>query len=278
MKVLILHSEKDYEYKVANAFAKGMSRHGDQGEMATDAGSFAGYDAVAMMGVKSIDTFKRCRSEGVQTIMLDKGYVQPRAMMVKTWWNEWRISVNAQHSTEFVRAAKCDSARLRGLKLAPWREGANILIAGSSEKYHRFHGLPHPTEYARWIVAELKLRTDRPIIYRPKPSWKDAEPVSGARFNDSKTFMIDALRDVHCVVSHGSNACVDAIMNGVPCIVLGDGVASPISSHSLDDIEKPYRAPFDVRRQWLQNITYCNWTPNEMADGHAWPWIRNQLR
>ena len=156
-----------------------------------------------------------------------------------------------------------------------WRKsGLQIVFAGSSAKYHAFYDLPDPTAYAREVVARITKLSDRPIIYRPKPSWREAVPVPGSRFSHGKEGILSALANAHCLITHGSNACFEAALMGIPTIVLGAAVARPISSTSLDDIEFPFRGK---RIQWLNNLAYHQWTEGEMRSGEAWQTVREQL-
>jgi hypothetical protein len=114
-------------------------------------------------------------------------------------------------------------------------------------------------------VLDIRARTDRPIIYRPKPSFKDAQPIEGTEFSTGDETINDALWGAHALVTHGSNACFEAALLGVPSIVLGDAVAAPISSRSLDDDREPLRGK---REQWFANLAYHQFT--ERSSRTAW--------
>lgn len=81
----------------------------------------------------------------------------------------------------------------------------------------------------------------------------------------------------HILVTHGSNACLDAMMAGIPSIILGPGVMGPISSRDLADLEHPRMAGKAERSQLLANLAYHQWTEAEMASGLAWGVIRGWL-
>ena len=79
------------------------------------------------------------------------------------------------------------------------------------------------------------------------------------------------------MVTFGSNACFDAVLQGIPSVVIGNGVAKPISSVSIGAIESPYLAKDGERAQWLHRLAYCQWSMAEMASGEAWPHIRRMI-
>lgn len=294
MKLLCLHSDKELDRALMAAFGKGAERHGVKVEI-EQGGSEprGGADVVALFGVKARTRFEAYRARGVHTVMLDKGYVRHHVGPRK-WCEYWRIAVNAHHPTRYVMWLGADATRFQalGLRIADWREriewppssgpgqpvgGGHVVFAGSSDKYHQFNGLEHPTAYAQRVVAGLRARTGRPIIYRPKPSWSAAVPVGGAGFSQFPQRLGEVLAGAHALVTDGSNACFEAVLAGVPAIVLGEAVAKPISSTTLDDIESPYLANEPVRRQWLNGLAECQWTMPEMGRGLAWQHVKDLL-
>lgn len=280
MKLLCLHSDKELDRTLMAAFGKGAARHGVEVEIEQGGKEPRdGADIVALFGVKARLKFEAYRARGVHTIMLDKGYVR-HASGPNKWCEYWRVAVDAHHPTRYLGRLGGDGTRFLALGLVPrpWRRaGAHIVLAGSSEKYHRFNGLPHPTGYAEGVVAGLRAFTDRPIVYRPKPSWKDAAPIAGAGFSRFPERLTEILEGAHALVTDGSNACFEAALLGVPSIILGDAVARPISSTALNEIETPRLAGEAERRAWFADLGECQWTMTEMGQGLAWAHVMKVL-
>lgn len=274
MRIVFHHSSKDREGDLANAFADGARRHGHHVDLLPlrDGRPAFGYDLACMVGVKSRDLWNQSRAAGQRTLMFDKGYARHRGP--KRTWEYWRVSLDAQQPTMTTLmkfAMPTDRCETITPEIHDWnRGGSGIILAGSSAKYHSFHRLPDPTTWARAVVEELRRHTGRRIIYRPKPSWRDAVPIKGTIFSPPHEQLGAMLREAFALVTHGSNACVDAAVAGVPSIILGPGVAWPISSHKLKAIETPLRQP---RHQWLANLAYHQFTEAEMASGFAWSTI-----
>ena len=276
MRVAILASPKTWEVEWSNALASGIDTHGDTAAIYFDGRPDAdSVDAVAFVGVKGKEGFDHYRAKGVTTLLFDKGYNREKQGGMPKYW---RVAINAHSCTDLIdHAAPHDRIHTLGVELHPWRDsGDHILYAGSSAKYHAFQGLPSPERYAFEVFDELSRHTDRAIHYRPKPSYRDAEPVSNALF-DRRGAMHDAMKGVHAVVTHGSNACFEAVCAGIPCIVLGPGVARPISSTSLDEIERLRMASEADRVNWLAGLSYWQWTLGEMASGEAWQYVRHRI-
>lgn len=278
MKVLFAASDKAREGLLAEAFIEGVRGHGDEGVVCHNGAppAFDQFDAVCMVGVKSREIFTKVKAAGAVPIMLDKGYVRTRRAGNRTW-EFWRVSAHEHHPTSRLMGHSYPADRFEslGLELVKWRKsGLQILFAGSSGKYHEFYGLPDPTLYAQRIVDRLATMTDRPIVYRPKPSWREAVPIPGTRFSVGGEGITGALANAHCLVTHGSNACFEAALMGIPSIVLGDAVAQPISSTTIADIESPLCGK---RWQWFCNLAYRQWTEDEMRSGQAWETIRGWI-
>lgn len=285
MKVIGFHSAKETDAEVVRSVIDGARLAGEKAKVYTaeDYPDDIDCDAVVIFGIKGREKFNAYRKAGVQTIYVDKGYDR-RVKIVEHGRKKklvfWRVAVNAHHPTDLLETMRAPADRWESLQtpILPWREeGGHIVLAGSSGKFHKFRAIEDPTTYANKIASEIARRSNRQILYRPKPSWKDAVPVPGTIFDDIERSIESALKGAHALVTYGSNSCYEAVLAGIPCIVLGDAVARPISSTSLDDIEKPRQAPRSARLQWLRNIAYCQWTTDEFKSGAAWPHVRNQL-
>lgn len=280
MKVALWVSDKGYERTVGPLIQAGAARHGDEIGFRPFA-DYAGPEADAglIFGVVKREILWDHNRAGHPLIYVDKGYLRARALWrgdsLPAWW---RVCINDTHPTAYLmkRGRLDDRLAASGAVLHPRRAGRRIVIAGSSQKFHHTCGLPHPTEWATAALAEIRRHTDAPVVYRPKPSWKDAEPIEGATFDHgAKTpFPVD---DVGCVITYGSIASVDAIVAGVPVIVLGNAAARPIASTEISAVADPYWASDADRRQWMANLMYANWSPRELWDGTAWGVIKEQL-
>lgn len=281
LRVCFFHSDKPRERILADAWSKGVQAHGDTIELKalTPEIQIADADVACMVGVKSRELFRGHFDKGQHVVMIDKGYTRHAAPGPVKLWEYWRVSVDAHHPTLAVArwTRPMDRADKLGMVLSAWRKtGDHILFAGSSEKYHAFYRMRDPGRYLEKVVKITRAFSKRPIVYRPKPSWSEAVPVPGTIFSRDGSIE-QALAGAWAMVTHGSNACFEAVLLGIPCVVLGDAVAKPISSTELSEIESPRLASYAERHQWLANLAYCQWTMPEMASGEAWATIRPQI-
>jgi hypothetical protein len=286
MKVLAWVSDgKKRERVLADALVAGAQQHGDIDAEIRIKGlhdHIEDCDLACLVGVKNIEMFRAYRKRGINCLYCDKGYIRRLAEETDRnaeWLTYWRVAVNAHQPITFVAKAKRSYKRAEraGMRLEPWRErGEAILVDGSSAKHYAFHDLGNPTEVAKELIDRVKAITDRPIIYRPKPSWHGAVPIEGTEYSNGKDFRT-AFARTHALITYGSNLCYDAVLAGVPSIVLGEGIARPISSTALDAVECPRLATSDERKQWVSNVAWCQFELPEFKNGLAWDTIKEMI-
>lgn len=186
-----------------------------------------------------------------------------------------KVVVNGRHPTAYFRRPQHGRGRIvhfRDLLAHPWDfSGHHILLAGMGDKGALAEGF-QPEEWERQAIDIIRGATDRPIIYRPKPSWKKAKPIAGCQTVDSKERAVELdLRNCWAVVTHHSNVAVDGLVAGVPSFCWA-GVAAPFSGQRLERIERPEYP--DGRDAWMADLAYTQWTPDEMASGACWAHLR----
>ena len=156
MKIVAYASDKPREHMLMNALKEGVLIHGDEFEMRRTAeygetpdGEYRKYqgptpdtDVAVFFGVKgkSRVIFDEHRAMGKATIYLDKGITRNKGAGGHTEYT--RAFVNDAHPLAYMMARKMPKDRFKalGVKLSPRTGGQNILICGSSQKYHDFHG------------------------------------------------------------------------------------------------------------------------------------------
>lgn len=277
MNVTFWSARKPREERIAAAFGQAVRAGGDRFAVRTVEDHRAPVsDVGCVFGVKggSRRLLDDHRAAGKHTLFFDKGHTRHKVGGEAMW----RVSVDGYMPlATFQRTRRPDDrSRALGLSLAPRWFGDYVLFAGSSQKHCDFHGLGDCTAYARGVIQEIRARTDKPVIYRPKPSWRDAVPIAGATFSRPPATLADELKRSFVLVTHSSNAAVEAVLAGVPVIVLGPGIARPVALHRIADINHPFWPAEAARRQWLADLAYCQWTVAEMASGEMWGIVRPQ--
>lgn len=299
MHIVFYASEKPREYLIAKALEEGVASQGDTFEMRRTAdygetlegeelkysGPTADTDVACCFGVKSKSRqiIQDHLAVGKSTLFFDKGYTREKGEQGHTLYS--RVSVNGGHPLKYMmtRERKPDRWVRLGLKFRKEHMthnygGGHILIALSSQKYNDFAGYPDPNRQCDKLVKDIRhIPCSRQIIYRPKPSWRGAVQVPDTALSRPPQTIEEALRGCHAVVTFGATVSLDALLHGVPCICLGDSIAAPICSRTLEEIEKPYWPDKTRRHAWGAQMAYCQWTTPELRSGEAWEDLKEEI-
>lgn len=153
-----------------------------------------------------------------------------------------------------------DRWRAQQTDLLPWaRDGKHIVVASPSPTYERFHKIEGWTERT---VAELKKYTDRPLVTRDKEMQRAAtDRLQGGRR------LYDDCKGAHCLVTHGSNAAVEAAIMGCPVFVDECSAAVLVGKTNLVEIEEPV---YPNREPWMRSLAYNQFNEQELVDGTLW--------
>lgn len=260
---------------VASAMLEGIRRCGEtvkvvptscyrhpEGEIAV----FYGYDALLQR------IFAEYRKSGRNVVYVDLGYWARREGGSLAGYH--KVVVNGRHPTEYFQATQHGPERFRrlGVKIADWRGGKHVLVAGMSAKGAAVEGFL-PNEWEVSAIQAVREFTDRPIIYRPKPSWVDAKAIQGAEFEPDIDALERLLINCHAVVTHHSNVAIDGLLRGVPAFSVG-GAGSLLSLSDMSKIEQPWRP--GNREQFAADLAWTQFTAAEMRSGAAWQHLKDE--
>lgn len=128
------------------------------------------------------------------------------------------------------------------LDLKDWRkQGSHIVLVPPSHYMTEYLGLQ---DWAGETCRELRRYTDRPIVVHSK---------------NSPTPFSEIIDGAWCVVTHHSNAAIDAMIEGIPAIMTGRGLGS------LPEVESP-----PMRRDFFAKLANSQWTLKEIEEGILW--------
>jgi hypothetical protein len=145
---------------------------------------------------------------------------------------------------------------------AGWRKSLFIVLCPQSDGYfRRTLGISQDDWIAR-TRAEIAKYTDRKVKVHYK---KDFKPLA------------DALRLGWACVTYSSNSAVEALLQGVPPICLGDCPAKLLST-KLEDIENPFYPDDMERRRFFGVLCDNQWTLEEIRQGAAWKALQDHDR
>ncbi len=285
-RVLLYHRANKGERRIIEALNEGIQRSGDHVDMDILSKitfhplQVKGYDVVFTTRIASSTyVMKSCTEHGVHYVYFDKGYINRGWDASEDREAYYRFSLDSFQPLPYFQAIPRPPDRWEKLnvKLHPRREnGEYIIYAGCSEKFARWYHF-EPTEHATRVIHEIKALTSRPIIYRPKPSYGRAVPIPGSVYSKGRCKIEEELENAYALVTFSSNAALDAILYGVPAVVLGPGIARPVSNTDLSMINHLSFPTDQERFQWCCDLAYCQWQLKEIRDGTLWQELKNSL-
>src|SRR3989338_7336791 len=274
------------EQLLVNAFCRGLRTHGEQftviskqefSEQQIEA------DCLVVTGrlAHSSHILHTCRRKGASFIYFDKGYLH-RGWNTGKHGGYIRFAINDVHPLRYFLRIPRPSDRWEKLnvRLKPLRQGNHILYADCTRKFAAYHDLD-PIAFASKAVETIQRTTDKPILYRQKPSARDVlskSPIPGTILSDIRVPIEKELSKVFALVTFSSNAALDAIVNGVPAFVLGPGIAKPVSNTDLEKLADPWFPTDAERLRWCHAVAYCQWQIWEIEEGLVWQDLKRLLR
>jgi len=206
--------------------------------------------------------------------------------------NSWKLALNGiNRDADFALDQGYDDKRLKLFNLdnvQHWsNEGDYIVIAGQHGKSEQWKNMPPMDQYFKNIVSEIREKSDKPIVLRSHPRFREnlhfsiSDPQWYKNMNcewnvakkvyqtyDSFDFE-DQLKHTHCLYSYSSNAGVVSIINGVPAVVSEHSLAFDVGSKDVSNLIRP------DRYDWLCKMSYSEWFPDEIDQ--QWKRIRSKL-
>jgi hypothetical protein len=156
-----------------------------------------------------------------------------------------------------------DRATRLGIELKPYAQGDTVVLCGQVPWDASVEGSDH----VAWLKACAKALNNcsRPVVFRPHPAATLA-PIDGCGYSTRP--LSDDLQNAWAVVTYNSNSGVEALVAGVPVFAFDEGsMVWPVCNKSLSAIESPC---LPDRQQWLNDLSYAQWTLDEMKEGRAW--------
>ena len=209
------------------------------------------------LGGGSRKAINKCRNTGRVFYAIDTGYFGN----VKNKWVHRVTKNNLQYIGPIVEREH-DRLKMFGYKYKGRKKGNKILICPPSLKVMDMFGQPSPEEWTQEVSKQLRTYTNRPIEIRLKPN--RTERVT------SKTIQQALNDDVHCLITYNSIAAIEAMMEGVPAIVLGQNAASVICETHLSNVDHPRFPNKETMDAFMAHLSYCQFSVPEMESGFAW--------
>ena len=225
--------------------------------------------------------WRHYRSQGKPVIILEVGSIKRN--------ETWKVGINGINGGAIWPDA--DGPTRFDLAAKPWRESDStdpIILCGQHGHSEQWRGMPPMDEWMRSICSKIRVYTNRKIIIRPHPRFNISpdyiKGVSNVLLANPKHIegsyddfnFEDILRSAHCVICHSSGPGVVSVLGGVPAFVSPNSMAYSVAMdiNELEHIENPSKPNRD---EWVNTLSYTEWTVAEIASGEPWKRLKDKL-
>jgi len=176
--------------------------------------------------------------------------------------------------------------RDQNIKIKDWRSiGEYVLVIlqrpGDSSLKNLLAKYGTYDNFLSSVIKDIRKHTKRPIRIRMHPLRKNrqqavieklnlkdvtiSENTQGAGLLEGGSGLQQDFNGAWCVVGFNSNALTESVCEGIPTFSLCPSSMSwECSNTNLKDIDNP---KFFDRQQWLNDLGYCQWREDEIAQG-----------
>jgi len=267
MSIVVYTGNDENENYVLRAFAEGCGgtlADLDSYKPSEVAVVFGTYKKHVPVSYRRGHVVHRQLNQGLNVVIIETGYINRGNGKD----NHYAAGLNGINGRAKFNNQDSPAERLMklGVKIEPWRkDGDHILICGQVP----WDASVDHLNFIRWAnetVFEIQRSgCNRRLVYRPHPLAYTPTP-EGCELSQNAS-LEDDLKNCWAVVTCNSNSAVEAAIRGIPVIATDAGsMAMPIAN-PVCDVEAP-KTP--DRWQWLCNLAYAQWTPEEMRNEEAW--------
>lgn len=294
MHITFYHYDKPFEVPFIEDFTEGLKDYVDTTIDTCHVDDFKKVpkhsDIAAFVGIRGrtreiVDAY---RDLGKRVIVFDKGVIRFRNIS-----SHRRVNLDGGTCLAYLNRVKirpADRWKSLNISLAPMQHGepgAPIIYANNSQKVHDYWGLGSAEELAEDTVRKLMhMAPKRKIVFSPKPRALDFREIEGAILSLKPNTIEDALagkipgvdgKRAHCLVTHTSSCSINALIAGVPVVVLSPNPAKSVAGKYIEQALQPPLPTDEERLRLLQNLAWCQWTAAEFRNGEMWRFLKREI-
>jgi hypothetical protein len=233
------------------------------------------FDMCVTWGVRS-NVFRTCNMIKKPCLVMERGYMGDRFYWTSCGFNGLNGEadfLNKEKNQDNSRWEKCfkDIVEVKDWK----NSGSYALLNGQVLTDASLKGINVYKIYTE-IIEELN-KKNIPVIYRKHPKERknrEFKPYKKVYFDiDKNKNLEDSLKDSKFSIAINSNAGVVSILCGVPTISINK--KSMVYDYSPHSLSEPLY--FFDRKEWLNKLSFAQWSPEEIENGIMWDHLRNYI-
>jgi hypothetical protein len=188
----------------------------------------------------------------------------------------WRIGINGINREANFGLTGNDDSRVKKFKIGLQENRSNpngpILICTQSPKSRQWRNELPMNTWVKYVIKGIRKQTDRDIIVRPHPRYPvemvQEKNVTYQQPNHIKNDVWDLkTKDAFAVINLSSGPGVQATLWGTPAYVGKESLAYEIANEIGGDYNNPKMPTMEEKQQWLNDLTYTEWTVEEINKG-----------
>ena len=259
MKIgVFTRGKESHSYKYEKAFRDGLIEHGHDVTFYDWTDRPETIDMAVIWGINNEALIEHLKHLEIDYVVIERGYIGDREKWTACGFN----GLNGH--ADFCNK-NSDDKRLHyvlecKMPIATGIGGYNLIMGQvPSDASVRHIG------FEKWLDKVyqdlLSNRHYLPVFYRPHPL--ELEPYIPRGLEVIEGSLESAIDDAETVYTLNSNSGVDATLRGIPVSASDKG--SMVYGVTLDD-----------RDQWLKNMSYTQWTIEEMVSGETWNHLKKR--
>ena len=242
------------------------------------------FDIISVMGIKKdLDP----RTHGIARLMSHykhKKFLVSEAGYIGNRNKYYSIGFNGLNGRADFNNVGMPSERFDKLNIKlknTWKPNGNILFCLQIPSDAAVNHLQYE-DLIQNTIQKILTFSHKNIILRFHPKYNKSKRSHGNLLHDiacelskhekinisNNKSLQDDFKNTSCMVTVNSNSGVDALISGIPSIVLDEGsMIWDISSTDLSKVDTIKPVPDNVRLQKLYDIAYAEWNTEEIANG-----------
>lgn len=214
--------------------------------------------------------WEQYRQSGKNVVVLEVGGIKRGTT--------WKVGLNGINRDAYFGKKGKDNTRADsfGLNLKPWSDtGEYILLCGQHEKSEQWRKQLPMSQWVMNIIEELRLYTDRPIVFRPHPrcrlpaiehQYKNVFRQEPVKLTGTYDDFDMNFKNVFATISYSSNPGIHSVIQGVPAFVSNSSLAYDVGNDIdfIHTIENPLKPD---RQQWVNDYAWTEYTVKEIMHG-----------
>lgn len=246
----------------AQALRTGLEKHGHSVHIGYTLPDSEPYDVIVCWGWRTGRTFAR---HGKDILVMERSYMLDRFKYFSFGWNG--LNGNASFYIPDVAPRPDRWDRMFSHLLKPRHGGCYALVCGQVHGDASLYDCPDTEDWYRKTFQHLQ-RAGHSVYFRDHPcahrQWAPELPRSQA------SDLPEAMSAASVVVAWNSNSLVEAALSGASIYAGSPGcMAYPVSQPGAA-FQEPKN--FDIEK-WARDLSWTQWTLDEVADGRAIPII-----